>query len=98
MSALSDFAENELLDHILGTGSYTMPTAVYVGLHTQALNESASQATEVGGSAQDSTTGAYARVAAAFSAASGGSTTNSGKIKSHSFQEQNYWFWLQNQY
>jgi len=80
MSALSDFAENELLDHVLGTGSYTMPVAVYVGLHTQSPNESASQATEIGGSAQDSTTGAYARVAASFNAASSGSTTNSGNI------------------
>ena len=34
MSAMSDYLENEILDHILGTGSYTMPSNVYVGLAT----------------------------------------------------------------
>ena len=31
MSAMSDYLENEILDHILGTGAYTAPTTVYVG-------------------------------------------------------------------
>ena len=34
MSALSDYLEDELLDHILSVGSYTMPSNVYVGLST----------------------------------------------------------------
>ncbi len=80
MSALSDYAENELLDHVLGTGAFTKPAKVYVGLHTQSPNESASQATEVGGSAQDSTTGGYYRVEATFGAASGGSASNNANI------------------
>lgn len=33
MSAASDYLENEILDHILGTGSWTMPADVYVKLH-----------------------------------------------------------------
>lgn len=32
-SALSDYAENELLDHLLGTGAWTMPTSHWIKLH-----------------------------------------------------------------
>lgn len=80
MSALSDFAENKLLDHVLGTTSFTKPAKVYVGLHTQSPNESASAATEVGGSAGDSTTGGYSRIEATFGAASNGSASNNANI------------------
>ena len=34
MAGLSDYAELKLLDHLLGTTTYTKPTAVYVKLHT----------------------------------------------------------------
>ena len=34
MAALSNFAENEMLDHMLGTGSYTAPTNVFLSLWT----------------------------------------------------------------
>ena len=34
MAALSDYLENELLDHALGTGSFTAPTNVYLSLYT----------------------------------------------------------------
>lgn len=34
MTALSNYAENKLVDHLLGTAAYTMPTGVYVQLHT----------------------------------------------------------------
>ena len=34
MSAMSDYLENEILDHILATASYTAPATVYVGLST----------------------------------------------------------------
>ena len=80
MSALSDFAENKLLDHILGTASFTAPAKVYVGLHTQSPNESASAATEIGGSAGDSTTGGYSRIEATFASASNGSASNNANI------------------
>ena len=80
MSSLSDYLENELLDHILGTGAFTAPAKVYVGLHTQSPNESASAATEVGGTAGDSTTGGYYRIEATFGAASNGSASNNANI------------------
>lgn len=80
MSSLSDYLENELLDHILGTGAFTAPAKVYVGLHTQSPQESASAATEVGGTAGDSTTGGYYRIEATFGAASNGSASNNANI------------------
>lgn len=73
MSAMSDYLENEILDHILATGSYTAPTAVYVGLSTASFADDNS-GTELSGSG-------YARVAATFSAASSGTTSNSGAIE-----------------
>ena len=48
MSAMSDYLENEILDHILGTGAYTMPTTVYIGLSTASMNDDAS-GTEISG-------------------------------------------------
>lgn len=73
MSAMSDYLENEILDHILGTGSYTMPTTVYVGLSTGSFGEDNS-GTELTGNN-------YSRVSATFSAASGGTTSNSGALE-----------------
>jgi hypothetical protein len=73
MSALSDYLEDELLDHILSVGSYTMPSNVYVGLSTGSFADDNS-GTELSGSN-------YARVAATFSAASGGTTSNSSAIE-----------------
>ena len=73
MSAMSDYLENEILDHILGTGAYTMPTTVYIGLSTASMNDNAS-GTEISGNN-------YARQSVAFSAASGGTTSNSGNIE-----------------
>jgi len=39
MTAMSDYLENELLDHALGTGSFTAPSGAYVQLHTGAPGE-----------------------------------------------------------
>ncbi len=72
--SLSDYAENKLLDHVLGTTSYTKPTT-YVALYTVAPSDS-SAGTEVSNSGGSS----YARQAASFSAASGGATSNSANI------------------
>jgi hypothetical protein len=66
MAALSDYAENKLLDHLLGTTSFTMPAQVYLALFTTATTD-AGGGTEVSG-------GAYARQAVDFDAASGGAT------------------------
>jgi hypothetical protein len=73
MSAMSDYLENEILDHILGTGSYTMPTTVYVGLATGSFGDDASGSELTGNN--------YSRVSASFSAASGGTTSNSAAIE-----------------
>lgn len=69
---ISDYAENKLLDHVLGTLAYTKPTAVYVALYTTNPTD-ADTGTEVSG-------GAYARQSATFSAASAGATSNSADI------------------
>jgi hypothetical protein len=73
MSAMSDYLENEILDHILGTGSYTMPSGVYVGLSTVSFNDDASGA-ELSGNG-------YVRKVAAFNAAASGAADNSGAVE-----------------
>ncbi len=75
MSALSDYLENELLDHALGTGSFTMPTQVYLALFTSATSDA-------GGGTEVATAGGtlYARVAVDFSAASGGLANPTGDV------------------
>jgi hypothetical protein len=73
MSAMSDYLENEILDHILATGSYTAPSAVYVGLSTASFGDDNS-GTELSGSG-------YARVAATFGAAASGTASNSAAIE-----------------
>lgn len=73
MSAMSNYLENEILDHILGTGSYTMPSAVYIGLSTGTFGDG-NTGTELSGSG-------YARVAATFNAASSGTADNASAIQ-----------------
>lgn len=68
---LTNYAEDKILDHLLGTTSYTMPTT-YISLYTVAPTDS-SGGTEVTG-------GSYARQSASFSASSGGATSNSGNV------------------
>ena len=70
---MSDYLENEILDHILSVGSYTMPSAVYVGLSTGSFGDDNS-GTELTGNN-------YSRVAATFSAAASGTTSNSAAIE-----------------
>jgi len=69
---LSNYLENKVLDHILGTTAYTMPTTVYVALYTAAP-------TDTGGGTQV-TGGSYARQTAVFDAASSGATQNTANI------------------
>lgn len=68
----SDYLENKLLDHALGTTTFTKPSAVYVALYTAAPTD-AGGGTEVSGNN-------YSRVAATFSAASGGATANATDV------------------
>lgn len=71
--SLSNYAENKVLDHVLGTTSYTMPTT-YLALFTVAPTDSTAGTEATGGS--------YARQALSglFTAASGGATSNNANI------------------
>ena len=73
MSAMSDYLENEILDHILATGAYTMPSAIYVGLSTGSFGDDAS-GTELNGNG-------YTRKVMAFDAAVAGTADNSGAVE-----------------
>lgn len=77
MAALSNYAENKVLDHLVGKTAFTMPT-VSIALYTTAPTDSTS-GTEV------STSGtAYARKATAgadWNAASGGSISNANAFE-----------------
>lgn len=72
MAALSDYLENELLDHFLGTGAYAAPTTVYIGLFTTPTDDA--------GGGTELTGNGYARQAVAFDPAAGGSASNTALI------------------
>jgi hypothetical protein len=74
MAALSDHAENLVLNWLMTSGSATRPTAWYVALYTSAPND-AGGGTELSGSG-------YSRQSVAFTTASGtgGTTSNSGAV------------------
>jgi len=63
----SNYLEDKLLDHALGTTAYTQPTNQYLALHTANPDED-------GSGAELSATG-YSRAAIDFNAASGGTAT-----------------------
>ena len=72
MTAMSDFLENEILDHVLGTGSYTMPSAPHIALSTGSFGDDNS-GTELSGSA-------YTRKPIAFAAASSASAATNATV------------------
>ena len=72
MAALSNFAENEMLDHMLGTGAYTAPSNVFMSLWT-------SDPTDAGSGNELSGSG-YARQDINFSASSSGSAVSTGVV------------------
>jgi hypothetical protein len=75
MSAASNYLENKVLDHFLGTASTTAPSAVYLALFT-------SDPTDAGSGTEVSTVGTnYARQTITFSSASGGTTSNSAAVE-----------------
>ena len=71
MTAATDYLENELLDHVLGTGAFTMPVAAYLGLFTAAPSD-AGGGTEVAGNG-------YARQDVTFGAAASGTSSNTAQ-------------------
>lgn len=73
MAALSDYLENEILDHILGTGAFVMPAGVWVALFTTNPTD-ADTGTELAGSG-------YARQPITFGAAAAGSASNAALVE-----------------
>ena len=73
MSAMSDYLENEILDHILGTGAYTMPASVYLCLSTGSFNDDNSGA-ELSGNG-------YTRQSISFDAAVSGTADNTAAVE-----------------
>jgi hypothetical protein len=69
---LSNYLENKLIDHFLGTTTFTKPSAVYVALFTVAPDDT--------GGGTEVTGGSYARQTATFTAASSGATSNDSNI------------------
>jgi len=81
MSALSNSIENKLLDHSLGTASYSAPASVYIGLFTSDPSTgSTSENLEAGIMTNEVSGGSYARQVATFNAASGGSASTSATV------------------
>ena len=72
MAALSDYAENEMLDHMLGTGAFSAPANVFLSLWTSDPTDDGS-GTELSGSG-------YVRKDINFGAASSGVATSSGVV------------------
>ena len=73
MAAASDYLELKLLDHALGTASFTSPGTVYVGLNTGSPLDNNSGANEVTGNG-------YTRKVAAFGSAAAGSASTNATI------------------
>jgi len=73
MTALSDYAENKLLDHLLGTTAYTAPSTVYIGLATQSFTDANSSVELTGNN--------YARKSIAFDDAASGATDNTSAVE-----------------
>lgn len=73
MSAMSDYLEVKILDHITGRTAYTAPSAVYLALYPADPTDTGSGATELSGAG-------YARVAVGFDAAASGATQNTSNI------------------
>lgn len=71
--SLSNYAENELLDHVLNNAAYTPPATVYVGLSTADPGEDGSGLAEPSG-------GSYARKAITFGAAAARRITQSVQV------------------
>ena len=74
MSAISNYLENELLDHILRDGAWTTPgTEIWLALYTDSQGDS--------DSGTEATGNAYVRInVTAWDAPSGGATENTNEI------------------
>ena len=73
MSALSDYAENKVLDVLGANATFTAPSNVYLGLSTGSLGDDNSD-TELTGNN-------YSRVSVSFGAAASGTMSNDAAIE-----------------
>lgn len=72
MSA-SNYLENKVLDHVLGSSAYTQPSALYVALSTGSFADDNS-GTELSGNG-------YTRKVVTFGTASGGSISSNSNVE-----------------
>lgn len=72
MAEFTNYLENKLLDHVLRNVTYTSPTTAYVGLFTDAPDDTGA-GTEVSGNS-------YARVAVSVTTAADGAVTSSANV------------------
>lgn len=70
--AKSNYLENKVLDHFLGTASTSSPADVYVALFTSSPTDA--------GSGTEVTGGSYARQTATFASAASGTTDNDADV------------------
>lgn len=70
MAGFVDAVENEILDHALGTGAWTMPVGCFIQMHTADPTETGTVAVA----------GNDTRKSVTWNAASGGTATNSADI------------------
>jgi len=73
VGALSNYSENKLLDHIVGTAPFAMPATVYLALYTSSPTDS-DTGTELTGKA------GYLRQPLTFGAAAGGAVSNDVEV------------------
>jgi len=71
--SMSNYLENEILDHVLKNGTFTPPTSLYLALYT-------TDPTDAGTGTEVASAGAYARQVVAFTVASNGTTSNSAVV------------------
>lgn len=78
MGSFSDYAENKVLDHIVGKTSFSMPASVYVALCTAAPTDAST-----GSTITEPSGGAYARkltAGADWNAAAAGAIANANAL------------------
>lgn len=71
--SFTTFLDNKVLDHVLGTTSYTAPANVYIGLFTSATNAA--------GGGTECTGGSYSRKSMSFDAAAAGAVDNPSAVE-----------------
>ena len=72
MTQMSDYLEDEVIDHLLRAQSYTPAATVYLALFTTATTDA--------GGGTEATGGSYARQAITFSAGATGTTANTASL------------------